>query len=66
MNRKGKENIVKILMRRDGLSKKEASDMYEETRSELMDAIEGTSCLSPDDVLEECVGLEPDYLFDFL
>lgn len=62
----GRENIVGILMRRDGLTRREAIDMYNETRSELMDALEGTSCMDPEEVLASELGLEPDYLFDFI
>lgn len=65
MGRKG-EKIVKILMKRDGYTRKEAWDMYENARAEIMDAVIGTSCLDPEDVLAEELGLEPDYLFEFI
>ena len=65
MRKKG-ENIVDILVRRDGYTRKEAREMYETTRAEIMDAVMGTSCLDPEDVLAEELGLEPDYLFDFI
>ena len=60
------ENIIQLLMRRDGVSRKEATQMYKDTRSELLDAIMGTSCLDQEDVLAEELGLEPDYIFDFI
>ena len=60
------ENIIKLLMRRDGVSRSEAKQMYESTRAELLDAVMGTSCLDPEDVLSEELGLEPDYIFDFI
>ena len=63
--RKG-ENIIKMLMKRDGVSRAEATQMYEYTRAELLDAIMGTSCLDPEDVLAEELGIEPDYIFDFI
>ncbi len=62
----GKAKIVDILMRRDGLTRKEAVTMLRNARSEIMDAIEGTSCLDPEDVLADELGLEPDYLFDII
>ena len=65
MNKQMKE-IVDILMRRDGISEKEAVEEYRRTQSELLDAIVGTSCLEPEDVLAEELGLEPDYIFNFL
>lgn len=58
--------IIKILMDRDGLTYEEAKEAYEDTKSELMDAIDGTSCLSPEEVLLGELGLEMDYIFDFL
>lgn len=60
------ENIIKILMNRDGVSYDEAKKMYLNCRSELMDAFDGTSCLDPEDVLASELGLEPDYIFDFI
>lgn len=58
--------IIKILMDRDGLTYEEAEEMYEDTKAELMDAINGTSCLSPEEVLMGDLGLEMDYIFDFI
>ena len=58
--------IIDILMRRDGVSREEAKEMYLECRNELMDAIAGTSCLDPEEVLASELGLEPDYLVYFI
>ena len=58
--------IISILMRRDGVSYEEAKEMYEECKAELMDAISGTSCLEPEDVLMSELGLEMDYIFCFI
>lgn len=60
------KTIVGILMRRDGLTKAEAVQAYKETRKELMDAISGRSCLSPDEVLIGELGLEMDYIYYFI
>jgi hypothetical protein len=60
------DEIIRILMERDGVSYEEAKEMYEDTKSELMDALDGTSCLSPDEVLESELGLEIDYIFNFI
>jgi hypothetical protein len=57
--------VIKILMDRDGLTYDEAKEAYEDTKAELMDAIDGTSCLDPEEVLLG-LGLEMDYLFDFI
>ena len=53
-------------MERDGIDYDEAKEMYDNAQSELMDAFEGTSCLSPEEVLECELGLEPDYIFDII
>lgn len=58
--------IIEILMRRDGVTYEEAKEMYEECKAELMDAIDGTSCLEPEDVLMSELGLEMDYIFCFI
>ena len=60
------EEIIKILMRRDGVSYEEAEQMYLDCKSELMDAINGTSCLDPEEVLMSELGLEMDYIFNFI
>ena len=58
--------IIQILMNRDGMTYEEAKQAYEDTKSELMDAIEGGSCLSPEEVLLGELGLEMDYIWDFI
>ena len=58
--------IIEILMSRDGITYEEAKQAYEDTKSELMDAIEGSSCLSPEEVLLGELGLEMDYIWDFI
>lgn len=59
-------NIIKILMKRDGMTYEEAKEAYEDTKAELMDAIEGNSVLDPEEVLLGELGLEIDYIFDFI
>ena len=54
--------IIKILMKRDGIDYDEAKSIVEDATSELQDAINGTSCLSPEDVMYEELGLEMDYV----
>lgn len=58
--------IIRILMRRDGVTYDEAKEMYLDCKSELIDAIAGTSCLDPEEVLASELGLEPDYIFNFI
>ena len=40
------EEIIYILMNRDGITYDEAKEMYLDTKSELMDVFEGTSVLT--------------------
>lgn len=58
--------IIELLMRRDGISQQEAREMYEECKAEMYDAFNCTSCLEPDEVLASELGLEPDYLIYFM
>lgn len=61
-----RNRVVRILMHRDGLTEKEAVSRVKDTASEIYDAIEGTSCMDPEDIMMEELGLEPDYIFDIL
>lgn len=60
------ENVIRLLMKRDGIGEAEARRMYNDTRSEIREALSGTSCIDPEDVLASELGLEPDYIFDFI
>ena len=60
------DNIIEILMARDGVTYKIAKEMYENAYADLMDAIDGTKGLSPEEVLMSELGLEMDYIFDFI
>ena len=64
--RKRGEAIIELLMRRDGITRTEATRQYEDTRAEFLSALAGTNCRDPEDVLAEDLGLEPDYIFEFL
>lgn len=50
--------VVKILMKRDGLTKEEAMELIEECREEIE--------MGNDYALEDVLELEDDYLFDVL
>lgn len=52
--------IVNVLMRRDGLSLEEAYEQLNDARERLADGDD------PEEILYEEFGLEPDYLFDLL
>lgn len=57
--------IIKILMERDGLTYEEAKEAYEDTREEILQSIED-GYLDADEILADNLGLETDYIFDFL
>ena len=58
------ESIKEILIRRDGMTPKEADDLIEEARSDMYDRMEDGDL--PFDVCEEYFGLEPDYLDELM
>ena len=60
------DNIIEILMARDGVTYNIAKEMYENAYAEMMDAIDGTSGLHPEEVLMNELGLEMDYIYDFI
>ena len=56
--------VVEILMKRDGLSRREAQDRF----NEVKDMIHGCNFdpFETEDILIEELGLEMDYIFEFL
>ena len=61
-----KNRVVRILIERDSLTEKEAIAMVEDAQSELYEALQGTSCVTPEEVIENELGLEPDYILDII
>lgn len=59
-------NIVNILVNRDNISKREAIKLIKETRDEIYEAIYNNDYVTPDEILMDNLGLEPDYLFDII
>ena len=59
-----KSEVVEILMKRDGLSRREAQDRFNEVR----EMIQGCNFdpFETEDILIEELGLEMDYIFEFL
>lgn len=59
--------IVEILMRRDGISENEAWNCVEECQNEINDIIMWGGTLDQiEDAIADYLGLEPDYLDCFL
>ena len=60
-------DLVKLIMRRDEVSKNEARIVIDETAREINDAIaRGASYDTVADILADYLGLEPDYLDLFI
>ena len=59
--------IINILMRRDGLSYEEAKNLFFETQEEIDIALrEGRSLEDIEYIIEDYLGLEPDYVIYFI
>lgn len=63
---KGINEIVTILMKRDGITKEEALNLIKETRELIYIAIANNSYDSIEDILASELGLEIDYIFTLL
>lgn len=60
------KEIIEILMNRDGISYEDAKQAYLDCKSEIEDVLDGTSCLTVEEVLMSELGLEEDYIFNFI
>lgn len=55
--------IIKILMRRDGISWLEAANLVEECQNEIFEAIAANASYDDiADIIADMLGLEPDYM----
>ena len=59
-----KSEVVEILMRRDGLSRREAQERFNEVREMIQEC--NFDPFETEDILIEELGLEMDYIFEFL
>ena len=59
-----KSEIVEILMKRDGLSRREAQEQFNEVREMIQEC--NFDPVETEDILIEELGLEMDYIFEFL
>ena len=60
------EPIKIILMRRDGMSEREADELIEEAKEAVIDYLEEDDFLGAENVCAEYFGLEPDYLWEII
>ena len=58
--------IVSIIMHRDHVNLKEAVEMYNHCKAEITDALMGTNCLDPEEILKRELRLDPEFMFYFL
>ena len=56
------EKIIRILMRRDEMTRNEAEELVKDTMREVRDAIEAGDYNLAEDLFMGDLGLEPDYL----
>lgn len=59
--------IVNVLMNRDGMSVSEAKRKLSEVRMMVMGVIaDGGDCAEVEEIMIDELGLEPDYIYDLL
>lgn len=61
-----KKQIVDILIRRDGLSEKEAWNLVGDVQNQINDALVISDSDEVERIIEDELGLEPDFLGAFL
>ena len=60
-------DTIRVLMKRDDLSESEATERFNEVTGMILTELEhGTSYSGVEDILASELGLEMDYLFDFI
>ena len=60
-----RNELVNVLMKRDGMTKEQAIQEIEEAREAMYECIEDGDYEGAEDILSDFFGLEPDYI-DFL
>lgn len=60
------KEIIDILMRRDGLTYADAKAAYLECQEAIQEAIDNDEIFEVDEILRSELGLEPDYIFNFI
>lgn len=58
--------IVKVLMKRDGLTLEEAKAQVDEAREDLLTRLEQGEDVDDADFMSEWFGLEPDYIMELI
>ena len=58
--------IVRILMKRDGMTSEEADNLIDEAKETLQNYLDEGDSFEAENVCEEFFGLEPDYLYELI
>lgn len=58
--------IVRILMKRDGMTYEEANNLIDEAKEALQNYLDEGDSFGAENVCEEFFGLEPDYLYELI
>lgn len=58
--------IVRILMKRDGMTYEEADNLIDEAKEALQNYLDEGDSFGAENVCEEFFGLEPDYLYELI
>lgn len=56
--------VIRILMKRDDMTREEATALVEEVKEMMLEAAHNGD--DPEEILMEELGLEPDYMMDIL
>ena len=60
------DEIIEILMRRDGISYEDAKAAYLECKEAMLEALDMGYIFEVEEILRCELGLEPDYIFNFI
>ena len=60
------KEIIEILMRRDGISYADAKAAYLDCREAIQEAIDNDEIFEVDEILMSELGLELDFIFNFI
>ena len=60
------QEIIEILMRRDGISESDATMAYLECKEAMLEAIDMGEIFEVEEILRCELGLEGDYIFNFI
>jgi len=58
--------VIKVLMERDDMTRSEAEERVAEVRELLEDAVNAGSYIQAENILADELGLEIDYIFDLI